>query len=79
MASKIGVITPYKDQRRALKREIGQRFGNSVLANVEVSTVDGFQGQEREVIIFSCVRTGESTGVDLIFDCSCRFWHWILE
>lgn len=69
MVGKIGLVTPYKDQRRALRRELVSRFGtSSVLASVEVSTVDGFQGQEREVIIFSCVRTsGPGTGRGLGF------------
>lgn len=68
MVGKIGLVTPYKDQRRALRRELVSRFGTSVLASLEVSTVDGFQGQEREVIIFSCVRTSEpGTGRGLGF------------
>ncbi len=33
-----------------------------MLQSVEVSTVDGYQGQEKEIIIFSCVRTGGNRG-----------------
>lgn len=68
MVSKIGIVTPYKDQRRALRRELLHRFGREVMGGIEVSTVDGFQGQEREVIIFSCVRTGESRGIGFLND-----------
>jgi len=44
----IGVITPYSAQVHALKTDIPP--------GVEVNTVDGFQGREKEVIIFSAVR-----------------------
>lgn len=39
MAGKIGIVTPYKDQRRALRREIGHRFGAEALQAIEISTV----------------------------------------
>jgi KaiC/GvpD/RAD55 family RecA-like ATPase len=49
--SEIGVITPYRGQRTLISDELTD-YGN-----VEVSTVDGFQGRERETIIFSAVNT----------------------
>ncbi|CAJ1331100.1 unnamed protein product [Effrenium voratum] len=42
----IGVICPYRSQVLRLKRDLC----------VEVQSVDGFQGREKKVIIFSCVR-----------------------
>lgn len=41
MAGRIGLITPYKDQKRALRREIGDRFGGEALQAMEISTVVG--------------------------------------
>lgn len=49
----IGVITPYK-QQQAMLRNVLREY-----QDVEVNTVDGFQGREKDVIVFSCVR-GES-------------------
>jgi senataxin len=61
-------VTPYKEQRRALRRAFGHRFGHYSLPSVEISTVDGYQGQEKEIIIFSCVRTGSSQGIGFLND-----------
>ncbi|WP_217350858.1 DUF5797 family protein [Salinadaptatus halalkaliphilus] len=49
--SELGVITPYRGQRTLISDELTD-YGS-----VEVSTVDGFQGREREMIIFSAVNT----------------------
>ncbi|KAJ9471476.1 putative ATP-dependent helicase [Diplonema papillatum] len=50
----IGVISPYAAQVGALGAALrGREKG------VEVKTVDGFQGREKDVIVFSCVRTDE--------------------
>lgn len=47
----LGVITPYRGQRSLIADELTSH------AEVEVSTVDGFQGREREVVVFSTVNT----------------------
>lgn len=61
-------MTPYKEQRRTLKRELRRRFGPDIDHHLEISTVDGYQGQEKEIIIFSCVRTCESRGIGFLND-----------
>ena len=47
----IGIITPYKAQAFLLKRTIKQSD------NIKIDTVDGFQGKECDVIVFSVTRT----------------------
>jgi hypothetical protein len=47
----IGIITPFRGQRSLIADRITE-FGD-----VEVATVDGFQGRERDIIIFSTVNT----------------------
>ena len=56
---RIAIIAPCKEQKRKIQRELTSRFGASSAGGVEVSTVDGFQGQERDIVILSCVCTGE--------------------
>ena len=51
----VGIIAPYKAQRRLIKNMFRDRFGPS-MGNVEISTIDGFQGREKDIVIFSCVR-----------------------
>ena len=57
--SDVGVITPYAGQARVLRISL-QRSGIPLGADgVEVSSVDGFQGREKEVIVFSAVRANQ--------------------
>lgn len=51
----IGVITPYSAQKQLINNKLNQR--RQLLPLVDVNTVDGFQGDERDVIIISFVRT----------------------
>lgn len=48
----VGVITPYNDQVDLIRNLLQ-------LENVQVSSVDGFQGREKELIILSLVRSNE--------------------
>jgi senataxin len=56
----VGVVTPYAAQVGEMKRQFATRFGNDIKDKVQIQSVDGFQGQEKDVIIFSCVRAGPS-------------------
>ncbi|GLE01645.1 hypothetical protein PINS_up010479 [Pythium insidiosum] len=58
---KIGIISPYKQQIVELRGEL-QRWEarGDLQLDIEVNTVDGFQGREKEIIIYSCVRTARS-------------------
>ncbi|KAI0078277.1 hypothetical protein K474DRAFT_1619824 [Panus rudis PR-1116 ss-1] len=69
MEFKIGVVTMYRAQVNELRRAFSQRFGSSVLSTVDFNTVDGFQGQEKDIIILSCVRAGPGlTNVGFLSD-----------
>ncbi|TFY69567.1 hypothetical protein EVJ58_g358 [Rhodofomes roseus] len=56
--SKIGVISMYRGQIVAIRRAFEERFGPEITSIVDFNTVDGFQGQEKDIIILSCVRAG---------------------
>ena len=47
----IGILTPYTGQVRCIKDKL------EFVAKVEVCSIDGFQGKEKEVIVFSTVRS----------------------
>jgi len=49
----VGVITPYRAQSNRLKDYLGEE--------VEVATVDAFQGREKDVIVFSAVATSSNS------------------
>jgi len=61
-----GVITPYRQQLRELR----QTFRKAGIENdrVEIDTVDGFQGREKDFVVFSCVRTAERGSIGFIKD-----------
>ena len=61
--SDIGIVTPYAGQVRAIRDMIPES-----LQSVEVRTVDGYQGREKDVIIFSCVRSNKDGNVGFLSD-----------
>lgn len=62
----VGVISPYLRQVEALKQALNGQHQASL--QVEVKTVDGFQGNERDVIIFSAVRSNHSRRIGFVND-----------
>jgi senataxin len=73
---RVGVISMYRAQIGELKRAFVQRFGQDIIGKILFHTVDGFQGQEKDVIILSCVRAGPGlqnigflAGKDGDYDC----------
>lgn len=65
LASDIGIITPYAAQVVLLKT---LRSKADMLKDVEISTVDGFQGREKEAIIISMVRSNSIKEVGFLTD-----------
>ena len=65
-AASIGVISPYSAQV-ALLREFRREAGEPLVA-LEISTVDGFQGREKEAIIISCVRSNARAEIGFLAD-----------
>ncbi|CZR51539.1 related to SEN1 protein [Phialocephala subalpina] len=65
---KIGIITSYKAQLNELKARFAQRYTDAIFEEIEFNTTDAFQGREREIIIFSCVRAKETGGIGFLGD-----------
>ena len=67
--SDIGVITPYSAQVDGITRRLEQLEELKLLEKgVVVSTVDGFQGKEKEVIIMSTVRSNAKNEIGFLSD-----------
>lgn len=63
----VGIITPYKLQLKCLQREFEEVLNSEEGKDIYINTVDAFQGQERDVIIMSCVRAS-THGVGFVAD-----------
>jgi hypothetical protein len=55
---KVGLLSPYSAQRELLARQVSDAKGqwSASKLTVEVNTVDGFQGQECDIVMFLAVR-----------------------
>lgn len=68
-AISIGIISPYKEQREWLKDTISEvEFDKTKLESLSVKTIDGFQGEERDVIYISLVRSNEKQEIGFLND-----------
>ena len=65
----VGVISPYRAQVQYLRRLLKQReFFKPYRRLITVNTVDGFQGQERDIILISMVRANENGEIGFLRD-----------
>lgn len=55
---RIGVVSMYRAQLAELRQRFEAKYGADIKGKVDFNTVDGFQGQEKDIIILSCVRAG---------------------
>jgi regulator of nonsense transcripts 1 len=66
----IGIVTPYEGQRSYIVNHM-QLHGSlkkELYKEVEVASVDAFQGREKDYIILSCVRSNEHQGIGFLSD-----------
>ncbi|KTW29366.1 hypothetical protein T552_01320 [Pneumocystis carinii B80] len=68
--SQIGIITPYEGQRSYIVSSMQQSgsLRKDLYKEIEVASVDAFQGREKDYIIVSCVRSNEHQGIGFLSD-----------
>ncbi|KAJ0594500.1 putative Helicase superfamily, ATP-binding domain, RNA helicase UPF1, UPF2-interacting [Helianthus annuus] len=68
--SQIGVITPYEGQRAYIVNYMSRNgaLRQQLYKDIEVASVDSFQGREKDYIILSCVRSNEHQGIGFLND-----------
>lgn len=66
----IGVITPYEGQRAYLVQHMQYQgsLHSKLYQEIEVASVDAFQGREKDIIIMSCVRSNDHQGIGFLND-----------
>lgn len=64
----IAVIAPYDAQVQRLRLVLSLRLGETRCEELEVDTVDGFQGREKDAVVVSLVRCNEEGDVGFLSD-----------
>lgn len=66
----VGIITPYEGQRSYVVSSMQQNgtFKKEQYKEIEVASVDAFQGREKDFIVLSCVRSNDHQGIGFLSD-----------
>jgi regulator of nonsense transcripts 1 len=66
----IGIITPYEGQRSYVvsSMQANGSFKKENYKEIEVASVDAFQGREKDFIVLSCVRSNDHQGIGFLSD-----------
>jgi superfamily I DNA and/or RNA helicase len=65
-AADVGIIAPYRAQVALIEQLIEERLGTNPTERPKVSTVDAFQGAEKDIIIATCVRSNDNRKVGFV-------------
>jgi regulator of nonsense transcripts 1 len=68
--NQIGIVTPYEGQRSYIVSymQFNGSLRKDLYKDIEVASVDAFQGREKDYIILSCVRSNEHQGIGFLND-----------
>lgn len=64
----IGILTAYDAQKIKLKAAVQKAFSHEAACRVEIDSIDGFQGKEKDLILFSAVRSNASNELGFLRD-----------
>jgi superfamily I DNA and/or RNA helicase len=64
----IGILSPYKEQVEYISRQLKHDLDHFPNANITIDTVDSFQGQERDVMYISLVRSNTENQIGFLSD-----------
>jgi superfamily I DNA and/or RNA helicase len=65
----VGIISPYRAQVQYLRQQLRKKeWVKPFRSLISVNTVDGFQGQERDIIIISLVRSNDEGQIGFLRD-----------
>lgn len=72
LPASIGIITPYTEQLNELNRLLGKIDWSSLdiyrPPDIELNTVDSYQGREKDIIFISCVRANDEGSIGFLSD-----------
>lgn len=65
----VGIISPYKEQVSWLRENIGNyEINSSKISELRIKTIDGFQGEECDIIYISLVRSNSEQQIGFLSD-----------
>ncbi|EZG43855.1 putative regulator of nonsense transcripts protein 1 [Gregarina niphandrodes] len=69
-SDQIGVITPYDGQRAYISTLFSKQpnLGANAYSDIEIASVDAFQGREKDFILLTCVRNNRNLGIGFLQD-----------
>ncbi len=67
LGSSIGIISPYKDQVKYIREQLSDDSSLHSL-DIEVNSIDGYQGQEKDIIYISLVRSNDKGEIGFLKD-----------
>ncbi|PKI50261.1 probable helicase MAGATAMA 3 [Punica granatum] len=67
-SSRLAIVSPYNYQVKLFKERFKEIFKQESNKIVDIITVDGCQGREKDVVIFSCVRASKGKSIGFVAD-----------